>query len=91
MIAAAPHLFGEILDRIDVGKAAIEIGKVDGVKSEGRQVVALLVQHAIERQDTLGDLARQLRKESPRTSTPRGKSSEPIELPEEVDPAAKDA
>jgi hypothetical protein len=91
--AVAPNFMQKVLDRIEVGIAARgwrnalakhEKNRMPGATSQARQVAALLVHHAIEREDAVGDLARQLRHEFPKASVPLSKTMEPIELPQEA-------
>lgn len=92
--SAEPGFIQEVLDRIEVGKAACgwrnalatrANNRVQGAKAQARQVAALLVQYSIDREDAVGDLARQLRREFPKASLPLAKTIDPIDLPEEVD------
>ena len=92
-IAVAPDFIQNVLDRIEVDKAAhgwrnaLAMRKnnhAQGANVQARQVAALLVQHSIDREDAVGDLARQLRREFPKASLPLAKTIEPIELPDEI-------
>jgi len=51
-----------------------------GAAPNARQVSALLIHHALSREDKLGELARQLRREMPKRSIPAAKTMEPIDF-----------
>ncbi|ABC90793.1 hypothetical protein RHE_CH02008 [Rhizobium etli CFN 42] len=91
MIAVDSNFLQKVLRQVEVDKATRgwrdalagrQNNHVRGAKSEAMQVVALLIQHAIERKDPVGDLARQLRKDFPKSSVPLAATIEPIDLPE---------
>lgn len=78
-----------VLDQIDVKRAKLgwrdalrgrENSREPGAKAQARQVASLLVHHALDRGDAVGELARQLRHDFPRQSVPAAKILEPIEL-----------
>ncbi|SAK40125.1 hypothetical protein [Caballeronia ptereochthonis] len=82
-----------VLDHIDVKKAQIgwrnairglENNREPGAKAQARQVVSLLIQHALDRNDAVGELARQLRRDFPSKSVPSAKTVEPIDLTEPI-------
>jgi hypothetical protein len=50
-----------------------------------RETAALLIHYSIDRANALGDVARRLRREHPKRSTPSAKMLEPIEWPESFD------
>jgi hypothetical protein len=79
----------KVLDHIDVPKANLGWRNAlrgegnnhePGRKAEARQVVALLIHHALDRTDGLGKLARQLRGDFPKLSVPLATTMEPIDL-----------
>lgn len=87
--AVIPDFFSMLLSLIDNEKAAIgwrnalsarENNRVPAAKAQARQVVALLIHHAVDRHDKVGELARDLRKTFPRASIPHRKTVEPIEI-----------
>jgi hypothetical protein len=45
----------------------------------------LLIHHALDRHDAVGDLARRLRRDFPRQSLPLAKTIEPIDVTEPID------
>jgi hypothetical protein len=68
-----PAILQRILSFVDVTTA--EAGWLDSLKNEkagsARDAVALLVESSLVRDDTVGDMARRLRKKFPRRSVPR--------------------
>ncbi len=96
----APEGLERVLDQIGLESAARgwrnalarrENNRVRGAKAQARQVAALLIHHALKRDDAVGDFARALRHEFPRYSVPRAKTLEvfaPLELLEAVACAA---
>lgn len=71
-----------VLDQIDVEKAELgwrnalrgrENNREPGAKVQARQVASLLIHHALDRDDAVGKLARQLRRDFPRQSVPLAK------------------
>ncbi|WP_175870999.1 hypothetical protein [Burkholderia sp. BCC0397] len=80
-----------ILDQIDFKTAekgwrnalrGLESGREPGAKAQARQVASLMVHYAIDRDDAVGELARQLRHDFPRQSVPSAKTFESIDLSE---------
>jgi hypothetical protein len=82
-----------VLDEIDTEKA--ERGwrnalrgegnnSVPGAKAQARQVASLLIHHAFDRNDAVGDLARRLRRNFPRQSSPLAKTVEQIDMNEPI-------
>ncbi|WP_223547914.1 hypothetical protein [Pseudomonas sp. A-B-19] len=83
-----------VLDHIDVEKAGhgwrnalrgLENNRAPGTKAKARQVASLLIHHALDRNDTVGDLARCLRLDFPSLSVPLAKNIEPIDITEPID------
>ncbi|BEU21257.1 hypothetical protein [Paraburkholderia sp. 22B1P] len=56
-----------------------------GAKAQGRQVASLLIHHALDRNDALGDLSRRLRRDFPRQSVPLAETIERIDITKLVD------
>ncbi len=80
-----------VLDQIDVEKAELgwrnalrgrENSREPGAKVQARQVASLLIHHALDRDDAVGKLARQLRRDFPRQSVPLAKTVDLIDLTE---------
>lgn len=80
-----------VLDQIDVEKAELgwrnalrgrENNREPGAKLQARQVASLLIHHALDRDDAVGKLARQLRRDFPRQSVPLAKTVDLIDLTE---------
>lgn len=80
-----------VLDQIDVEKAELgwrnalrgrENNREPGAKVQARQVASLLIHHALDRDDAVGKLARQLRRDFPRQSVPLAKTVDLIDLTE---------
>jgi hypothetical protein len=80
-----------VLDQIDVKRAKLgwrnalrgrENSREPGAKAQARQVASLLVHHALDRGDAVGELARQLRRDFPSQSVPLAKTVESIDLSE---------
>ncbi len=89
-----PEGMRRVLDHIDVGRATHGLrnalrgqknNRVPGAKAQARQVAALLVHHASDREDEVGLLARQLRQEFPRHSVPQAKTIEAIDVSEPIE------
>jgi hypothetical protein len=83
-----------ILDQIDPTKATEgwrkallggEAHRKYDKDANPREAAALLIHYAIDRTDALGDVARRLRREHPKRSTPSAKMLEPIVWPESFD------
>ncbi|NWA28571.1 hypothetical protein HX866_27150 [Pseudomonas gingeri] len=83
-----------VLDQIDVEKAELgwcnalrgrEVNRKPGTKTQVRQVVSLLIHHALDRNDAVGDLSRQLRRNFPRQSLPLTNTIELIDMSESAD------
>jgi len=80
-----------VLEQINVEKAKIgwrnalggrENNRKPGAKAQARQVISMLIHHAFDRNDAVGELARQLRHDFPSQSVPFVKTIEPIDLSE---------
>ncbi|WP_035773962.1 hypothetical protein [Asaia astilbis] len=85
-----------ILDQIDPARATEgwrkallggEAQRKHNKDANPREAAALLIHYAIDRVDALGDVARSLRREYPKRSTPSAKMLEPIVWPESFDDA----
>lgn len=83
-----------ILDQIDPARATEgwrkallggEAHRKHDKDANPREAAALLIHYAIDRADALGDVARRLRREHPKRSTPSAKMLEPIVWPESFD------
>jgi len=83
-----------ILDQIDPARAAegwrkallgVEAHRKQHKRANPREAAALLIHYSIDRANALGDVARRLRREYPKRSTPSAKMLEPIEWPESFD------
>lgn len=94
LVQAGPGGLTRVLDHINVEKAAqgwsnalrgLENNRKPGVKAQARQVVSLLIHHALNRNDAVGDLAKRLRLDFPRQSFPLPKTLEPIDMTEPID------
>lgn len=90
----APSGLTRVLERINVEKAALgwrnalrgcENNSKLGAKAQARQVVSLLIHYAFERDDDVGELARQLRRDFPRLSVPLAKTLEQIDITEPIE------
>jgi hypothetical protein len=70
---AAPACLRRMLSAVDVQKA--EAGWKDSLEKSGtaRDAVALLIESALSREDTVGDMARKLRKNFPKRSQPKAR------------------
>jgi len=84
-----PNGLIRVMDQIDVKKAKLgwrnaflghESSRDPRAKAQVRQIASLMVHHAFDRTDTLGELARELRRDFPSRSLPSAKTLEPIEL-----------
>ncbi len=91
VIAVRPDMFEVILDQIDAAEAergwrnalaGRESNRRPGAKDQAKQVIALLIWHAIKREDEVGDLARRLRSAYPKASVPLPETIDPIEIPD---------
>lgn len=80
-----------VLDQIDAKRAKLgwrnalrgrENSREPGVKAQTWQVASLLIHHALDRSDAVGELARQLRRDFPSQSVPLAKTVESIDLSE---------
>lgn len=78
-----------VLDQINIKRANLgwsnalrgrESSGEPGAKAQARQVVSLLVHHALDRVDSVGKLARELRRDFPSQSVPSAKTLESIDL-----------
>jgi len=89
-----PDGLNRVLGQIDVEKA--EIGWRNALrglqnnrdldsKAQARQIVSMLIQHALNRDDDVGRLARQLRSDFRRKSVPLAKTIEPIDLAKPIE------
>jgi hypothetical protein len=76
----APASFERTLCAISAATAEEGWAATLRAKGDGRRVVALLIESAIERTDALGAMARRLRQRFPRRSKPLPKDVEPIEI-----------
>ncbi len=83
-----------ILDQIDPARATEgwrkallggEAHRKHSKDANPREAAALLIHYSIDRANALGDVARRLRREHPKRSTPSAKMLEPIEWPESFD------
>ncbi len=74
----APASFERMLSAVNAGAAEEGWAATLRAKGDGRRVVALLIENAIERTDALGAMARRLRQRFPRRSKPLPKDVEPI-------------
>jgi len=83
-----------MLDQVDVNRAALgwrnslrgrENSREPGAKAQARQVASLMVHHAVDRSDAVGELARQLRREFPSQSVSLAKTFEPIDLSKPIE------
>lgn len=90
----APSGLTRVLDQVDVEKAALgwrnalrrrENNCEPGDKAQTRQVVSLLIHCAFDRNDAVGELARQLRRDFPRQSVPLAKTVEQIDITEPIE------
>lgn len=84
-----PNGLIRVLDQIDVKKAKLgwrnafrgqENSRDPRAKAQVRQIASLMVHHAFDRTDTLGELAHELRRDFPSRSLPSAKTLESIEL-----------
>lgn len=84
-----PSGLTRVLDDIDVEKAKLgwrnalrgkNNNREPGAKTQARQVISLLIHHASDRNDVVGELARQLQHDFPKQSVPLAKTIEPIDL-----------
>lgn len=89
-----PYSLVPVLDQIDVNRAQLgwrnalrgrEGSREPGAKAQVRQVVSLLIHHALDRDDAVGKLARQLRRDFPSQSVPSMKILEPIDLAKSIE------
>lgn len=89
-----PSGLTRVLDQVDVEKAALgwrsalrgcENNCDPGAKAQVRQVVSLLIRCALDRNDAVGELARQLRRDFPRQSVPLAKTIELIDLTKPIE------
>jgi hypothetical protein len=78
-----------VLDHIDVKTAKLgwrnalrgrENNREPRAKAQARQIASLLVHHAVDRTDAVGELARELRRDFPSQSVPFAKTVELIDL-----------
>jgi hypothetical protein len=84
-----PDCLTRVLDHIDIVKADLgwrsvlrgrEKNQKPAVNTQARQVIALLIHHALDRNDAVGELARNLRRDFPSRSVPFPETIEPIEI-----------
>jgi hypothetical protein len=74
----APASFDRMLCAVNAAAAEEGWAATLRAKGDGRRVVALLIENAIERTDALGAMARRLRQRFPRRSKPLPNDVEPI-------------
>lgn len=83
-----------VLDQIDVNGAKLgwrnalrcrENSREPSAKAQAWQVASLLIHHAFDRNDAVGELARQLRRDFPSQSVPLAKTLERIDLSGVID------
>jgi hypothetical protein len=83
-----------VLDEIDTEKAGRgwrnalrgrENNRMPGAKAQARQVASLLIHHALDRNDAIGDLSRRLRRDFPRQSVPLAKTIDRIDITKLID------
>ena len=94
LVQVQPSGLIRVLDQIDVNRATLgwrnalrgqDNSREPGAKAQVRQVASLLVHHAMDRSDALGELARRLRRDFPRQSIPLAKTIEFIDLSEPIE------
>lgn len=94
LVQVEPTGLIRVLDQIDVNRATLgwrnalrgkDNSREPGAKAQVRQVASLLIHHALERSDAVGELARQLRRDFPSQSVPLAKTVEFIDLSEPIE------